>query len=162
LTDVEQVLRIAFPSGAAEGEEARLDAWARLAKLHLGPSEPDEARALADLDQGRKEATRDSFYRAHLETVAGEILEARAKRLTDRLTAIGVTTPQPDPAAPPPASAAASATMPDEESSSSRADPKAAAAPAPPRADRSRGKRSHRCQDVSVAADEICSASSRI
>jgi hypothetical protein len=78
-TDVEQVLKVTFPSGAPEGEEARLDAWARLAKLHLS----DENRALDDVDHGRKEATTDSFYRAHLETVAGEIFEARAKRLAD-------------------------------------------------------------------------------
>jgi hypothetical protein len=81
IADVEQVLRIEFPKGAAEGEEARLDAWARLARLHLGPSEAEESRALSDVDRGRAEATRDSFYRAHLETVAGEILEARAARL---------------------------------------------------------------------------------
>jgi len=34
------------------------------------------------VERGRVEATRDSFYRAHLEIVAGEILEARARRLT--------------------------------------------------------------------------------
>ena len=79
--DVEQVLRIQFPKGVAEGEEARLDAWARLARLHLSASEAAEDRALADVERGRAEATRDSFYRAHLETVAGEILEARAARL---------------------------------------------------------------------------------
>ena len=33
---------------------------------------------------GQKEVTRDSFYRAHLETVYGEVLEARGKRLADR------------------------------------------------------------------------------
>jgi hypothetical protein len=81
IADVEQVLRIQFAPAAAEGEEARLDAWARLAQLHLGPAEADETRALADVERGRGEATRDSFYRAHLETVAGEILEARARRL---------------------------------------------------------------------------------
>jgi hypothetical protein len=79
--DVEQVLRIRFPPGAPEGEEARLDAWARLAQLYLGPSENDEDRALAEVQKGRAEATRDSFYRAHLETVAGEIFEARARRI---------------------------------------------------------------------------------
>jgi hypothetical protein len=79
--DVEAVLRIQFPAGAPEGEEARLDAWARLAKLHLAQSPNDEARALADIARGRAEATRDSFYRAHLETVAGEIEEAEARRL---------------------------------------------------------------------------------
>jgi tetratricopeptide (TPR) repeat protein len=81
LADVEQVLRIQFPPGAAEGEEARLDAWARLGQLHLGPTDADETRALADVKRGEAEATRDSFYRAHLETVAGEVLEARARRL---------------------------------------------------------------------------------
>jgi hypothetical protein len=79
IADVEQVLAIRFPSGAAEGEEARLDAHARLAKLRL--VQGDEAAALAAVERGRAEATRDSFYRAHLETTAGEILEARAKRL---------------------------------------------------------------------------------
>jgi hypothetical protein len=81
IADVEAVLRIGFPGGAAEGEEARLDAWARLAKLHLAASPADETQALSDVERGRSEATRDSFYRAHLETVAGEIEEARARRL---------------------------------------------------------------------------------
>jgi tetratricopeptide (TPR) repeat protein len=79
ITDVEQVLRISFPAGAPEGEEARLDAHARLAKLQLNAG--DEKRALAEVEAGRREATFDSFYRAHLETVAGEIFEARAKTL---------------------------------------------------------------------------------
>jgi hypothetical protein len=77
IADVEAVLAIHFPAGAPEGEEARLDAHARLAKLVLLAG--DEARALAEVERGRKEATRDSFYRAHLETAAGEIFEARAK-----------------------------------------------------------------------------------
>jgi tetratricopeptide (TPR) repeat protein len=75
VADVEQVMRISFPAGA-EGEEARLDGWARLAQLHVAQGDAD--RALADLERGRAEATHDSFYRAHLETVAGEIFEARA------------------------------------------------------------------------------------
>jgi hypothetical protein len=79
ITDVEQVLRISFPGGAPEGEEARLDAHARLAKLLL--STGDEKRALAEVAAGRSEATFDSFYRAHVETVAGEIFEARARGL---------------------------------------------------------------------------------
>ena len=79
--DVEHVLAISFPPQAPEAEEARLDAWARLARLHLGESDAAEERALGDIERGRAESTRDSFYRAHLETVAGEILEARAARL---------------------------------------------------------------------------------
>jgi hypothetical protein len=81
LADVEQVLKIELLRGSPEGEEARLDAWARLARLKLGSSAAEQERALADVEHGRAEATRDSFYRAHLETVAGEILEARANRL---------------------------------------------------------------------------------
>ncbi len=75
--DVEQVLGIKFPEGAPEGEEARLDAWARLARMDAA----DEKKALDELDRGRREATRDSFYRAHLETVEGEIFEEKAKRI---------------------------------------------------------------------------------
>jgi hypothetical protein len=76
---VEAVLAVRFPAGAVEAEEVRLDAWARLAHLHLGTG--DEARALSDVERGRREAGRDSFFSAHLETVAGEIFEARGKRL---------------------------------------------------------------------------------
>ena len=79
IADVKQVLAIEFPPGTAEGEETRLDAWARLARLDL--SAGNEAAALDDVEHGRKEATRDSFYRAHLETTSGEILEARAKKI---------------------------------------------------------------------------------
>ena len=79
IDDVRKVLAIRFPPGAAEGEEARLDAWARLARLHLAAG--DAASALTDVEHGRTEATRVSFYRAHLEMAAGEILEARAKRI---------------------------------------------------------------------------------
>lgn len=79
IADVSAVLAIHFPAGAPEGEEARLDAFARLVRLHLAGG--DEQRALDDAAAGRREATRDSFFRAHLETAAGEIYEARAKRL---------------------------------------------------------------------------------
>jgi hypothetical protein len=81
LADVEHVLAVGFPAGAPEGEETRLDAFARLGQLHLARGE--EVEALAAVERGRREATRDSFYRAHLETVAGEISEARGKRLAD-------------------------------------------------------------------------------
>ena len=78
--DVEEVLKLPFPDGAPEGEEARLDAWARLGRLQLLVG--DEGAALEAVAKGRGEARRDSFYRAHLEMVEGEILEARAKRLS--------------------------------------------------------------------------------
>ena len=78
--DVEEVLKLPFPDGAPEGEEARLDAWARLGRLQLLAG--DESAALEAVAKGRGEARRDSFYRAHLEMIEGEILEARAKRLS--------------------------------------------------------------------------------
>ncbi len=81
IADVRAVLAIRFPAGAPEGEEARLDAHARLAHLLLAAG--DEPGALDAIERARKEATFDSFYRAHVETVAGEILEARAKKLAD-------------------------------------------------------------------------------
>ena len=79
IADVDEVLRVKFPADAREGEEARLDAWARLAKLRVNLL--DEAGALEAIAKGRAESARDSFYRAHLETVAGEIFEARGNRL---------------------------------------------------------------------------------
>ena len=55
-----------------------------LAKLLLAPGgEEAEHQAFAQIEAGRKLATRDSFFRAHLESVAAEIYEARAKRVTD-------------------------------------------------------------------------------
>lgn len=82
ISDVSEVLAIAFPPDAPEGEESRLDAWARLARLHLaGGGEAAETAALSDVERGRHDAHADSFYRAHLETVGGEIFEARAKRI---------------------------------------------------------------------------------
>src|SRR4051812_46216332 len=53
ISDVEEVLRIPFPDGAPEAEEARLDAHARLAKLFLGSA--DEKRALEQVALGRRE-----------------------------------------------------------------------------------------------------------
>src|SRR5262249_52982497 len=79
IDEVRAVLAVPFPSGSHEGEEARLDAHARLARLLL--AQGNDADATGEIERGRKEATSDSFFRAHLETVAGEILEARAKKL---------------------------------------------------------------------------------
>lgn len=82
--DVKEVLRIRFPAGSSEGEDTLLDAHGRLAKLLLAPGgEEAEHQAFAQIEAGRKLATRDSFFRAHLESVAAEIYEARAKRVTD-------------------------------------------------------------------------------
>lgn len=91
IADVQEVLAIRFPTGSAEGEDVLLDAHARLARLYLsqssggsgGGSEEAEQRALAQVEAGRKLTSRDSFFRAHLESVAADVFEARARRLTD-------------------------------------------------------------------------------
>lgn len=84
IASVQEVLSIAFPPGNIEAEEVRLDAHARLAKLLLSTGgEEAENKALAQVEAGRKLATRDSFFRSHLESVAADVYTARAKRLTD-------------------------------------------------------------------------------
>lgn len=90
IADVQEVLSIRFPTGSAEGEDVLLDAHARLARLYLsqsngagGGSEEAEQRALAQVEAGRKLTSRESFFRAHLESVAADVFEARARRLTD-------------------------------------------------------------------------------
>lgn len=92
IADVQEVLSIRFPTGSAEGEDVLLDAHARLARLYLSQSngasgasgsEEAEQRALAQVEAGRKLTSRESFFRAHLESVAAEVFEARAGRLTD-------------------------------------------------------------------------------
>ncbi len=84
IDDVKEVLRIRFPMGNADGEDTLLDAHGRLARLLLIPGgEEAERQAFAQIEAGRKLATRDSFFRAHLESVAAEIYEARAKRQSD-------------------------------------------------------------------------------
>jgi hypothetical protein len=87
IADVQEVLGIRFPTGSAEGEDVLLDAHARLARLYLSQSssgsEEAEQRALAQVEAGRKLTSRESFFRAHLESVAADVFEARARRLTD-------------------------------------------------------------------------------
>lgn len=84
IADIREVLAIRFPAGHADGEDSLLDAHARLARLHLSQGGEDaERQALAQVEAGRKLATRDSFFRANLESVAAEIYEARAKRQSD-------------------------------------------------------------------------------
>lgn len=84
LDAIKEVLRIRFPTGSPDGEDTLLDAHGRLAHLLLIPGgEEAERQALAQIEAGRKLATRDSFFRAHLESVAAEIYEARAKRQSD-------------------------------------------------------------------------------
>lgn len=84
ISDVREVLAIRFPATSPEGEDALLDAHGRLARLLLAQGGDEaEHKALAQIEAGRKLATRDSFFRAHLESVAAEIYEARAKRQSD-------------------------------------------------------------------------------
>lgn len=89
--DIKEVLQIQFPADAAEAEDVRLDACGRLAKLYLSQGaassaeQADEAetRALQQVESGRKLASHDSFFRAHLEMIAADVYEARGNRLTD-------------------------------------------------------------------------------
>jgi hypothetical protein len=76
-----RILEIHFPAGAPEGEDALLDARARLAKLHLAAGRADEARRI--VDAGLAAATRESFFVANLHAVSGELHEARARDSVD-------------------------------------------------------------------------------
>jgi uncharacterized membrane protein affecting hemolysin expression len=73
---VRQVLSLDFPPNAAEAEDVRLDARALLAKLLVSQNQVDEA--MKTVQEGLAQATRDSFFKANLYTVKGEIHEARA------------------------------------------------------------------------------------
>jgi hypothetical protein len=79
--DVKSILAIAFPQGDAEGEEALLDARARLAKLDLGLGRAADARQV--VDEGLASTSRESFFLANLYTVSGELHEAAAHQLDD-------------------------------------------------------------------------------
>lgn len=85
IADVREVLKVPFPAGATEGDDARLDARARLGQLLLkrggGGAEAEEL-ALGELQAGQREAARDSFFRANLESVIAEVYQARAVRLS--------------------------------------------------------------------------------
>ncbi len=84
IEEVQKVLTIQFPPGNVVGEETLLDAHARLSMLFLRQGgEQAEARALSQIEIGRKLVTRDTFFAANLETVAAEIHEAKAARLVD-------------------------------------------------------------------------------
>lgn len=81
---VEEVTRQQFPAGMPEAEDIVLDAYQRLAKLHLSKGgEEAETLALGVLALGRKRATRDSFFLLHLESVAADVYKVRAERLKE-------------------------------------------------------------------------------
>ena len=73
---VKEVLEIPFPPEAPEGEDVKLDARARLAKLLITKGEVQEAMDI--VNAGIKRAERDSFFLANLYTARGEVWEARA------------------------------------------------------------------------------------
>ena len=81
LAAVRAILVIPFPEGAAEAEDVKLDAGARLAKLLIVKGDLDQATRVIDDSIAR--ATRDSFFLANLYTVKGEVYEARANLLDD-------------------------------------------------------------------------------
>jgi len=84
ILSVEEVLQVPFPANTPEAEDVRLDAYLRLARLQLRVGGPQaEERALAAVESGRKLATRDSFFRAHLENAAADVYRARGERVTD-------------------------------------------------------------------------------
>lgn len=73
---VREILSLKFPAGAPEGEDAVVDARARLGTLLVTEDELDEATKV--VDDGLAAAKRESFFLANLYTVRGEILAARA------------------------------------------------------------------------------------
>jgi hypothetical protein len=81
IATVEQILAIEFPPGSPEGEDIHLDAYALLAKLHLGKG--DTETAMKTLDTGIASVTRKSFFLANLHTVKGEVYEAIAAGFDD-------------------------------------------------------------------------------
>lgn len=76
---IEKILQVRFPDGAPEAEDVKLDAYARLGKLHL--VQGDREAAMKAVQQGIAASTRDSFFRANLHTVRGEVLQADAEAL---------------------------------------------------------------------------------
>ena len=73
---VREILLLKFPAGAPEGEDAVVDARARLGTLLVTEGKLDEAAKV--VDDGLTAAKRESFFVANLYTVRGEILAARA------------------------------------------------------------------------------------
>jgi hypothetical protein len=76
-----RVLDVPFPSGAAEREDVRLDAFGRMAELELLRADTAAAETQANL--GVAEATRDSYFRARLHVVLGRVHEVRAEHLRE-------------------------------------------------------------------------------
>jgi hypothetical protein len=63
---------------SAEIRESLLDVYGRLARLHLQRGELDRARAR--VEEGLRRPGGDSFFRANLHLVQGDVLDAQAER----------------------------------------------------------------------------------
>lgn len=81
LAAVQAIMGIPFPDGAAEAEDVKLDASARLAKLLIAKGDLDQA--MRTVEESIAMSTRRSFFLANLYTVEGEVHEARANLLDD-------------------------------------------------------------------------------
>lgn len=73
---VRQVLEVPFPAGSTDREDVRLDAYGRIAELELARG--DHAAALAAIEAGRGEASRDSYFHARLLIALGRVQRASA------------------------------------------------------------------------------------
>ncbi len=78
---VRQVLEVPFPAGQADREDVRLDAYGRIAELELARG--DHAAALATIEAGRGEASRDSYFHARLLIMLGRVQRAGAAALRE-------------------------------------------------------------------------------
>jgi tetratricopeptide (TPR) repeat protein len=81
LTKVRLVLEIPFPEGTPEREDLRLDAWGRLAELHLAGDALDDAETA--IGQGLAEASRASYFQARLFAIRGRVFRTRAASLRE-------------------------------------------------------------------------------
>jgi len=79
LARVRRVLEIPFPRNAPEREDVRLDAYGRIAELHLASG--DDRAAEQSVARGLSERTRTSYFEARLYAVRGKIHQTRARRL---------------------------------------------------------------------------------
>lgn len=76
---VARILNISCPADAPEASGALLDAHARLSELYTRQGEID--KALETARRGLDGYTEDSFFRAHLLMVYGDVLDAKAEAM---------------------------------------------------------------------------------
>jgi len=78
---VEAIFAIAFPTGASDRQDVRLDAYARLGELALAGGDLEAAHAA--IARGEAEADRDSYFHARLLLTRGRIEQAQAAALRE-------------------------------------------------------------------------------